>query len=91
MAELALIQDPIDVFTSALEAAEREHRRQTAARAAEIIALRKQVIELGGVPVVGSTEEWEQMFGSAVRVLRVAQLALEELGTSKEMLAEWSR
>jgi len=87
---LELVRDPFDVFTGALEAAELNHRRMEAARAAEIVALRRQVLELGGVPVVRSTEEWEEMFRSAARVLRVAQEALLDLGSSKEMLQEWS-
>ena len=86
---LELVQDPFDVFTAALEAAEREHRLQIAARAAEIIALRRQLLELGVTPVVASTEEFERMFRGAARVLRVAQLALSELGSSKEMLEDW--
>lgn len=76
--------------TSAIEAQAFEHKRDLGALAAENAALRQQLYDAGLIPVKGTTEEWWQMFRSAAHVMRTAQLALNELGTSKEMLVKFT-
>jgi hypothetical protein len=66
------------------------HKRDMAILAAENAVLRTQLLEAGLEPVTHTGAEWLEMFRQAAMVMRTAQLALNELGTSKEMLERWT-
>ena len=73
-----------------LEAMDRQAARDRMALAMENAALCRQVRELGGVPVSRSTDEWVALYESCARVVRAAGDLVAFLGTSKEMLEEFS-
>jgi hypothetical protein len=73
-----------------VEAQALQHKRDMAILAAENAALCRQLRDAGIEPVSKSGDEWYALFQQAAHVLRTAQLALVELGSSKEMLRDWA-
>jgi len=70
---LTLVQDSFDVFTGALEAAERQHKNDLGRVMAEVAVLRKQLEDAGIEPASHTGAEYLQMFRQAAEVVRVAQ------------------
>jgi hypothetical protein len=75
---------------AALEAQALQNKEEVAKLMAEIALLRCQLEGAGIIPETRTGEEYLRMYRQAAQVVRVAQLALLELGTSKEMLAVFS-
>lgn len=66
-------------------------REERAKMQMEIIALRQQVIDLGGEPVSRTGEDWLGLYRACSHVIHAASMLTAELGTSAELLKEWQK
>ena len=85
-----LAHKPRLMVTVGLEAVEREAKRNRAALAMENAALCRQLRAAGIEPVSRSSDEWVALYERCMAVVRAASELVAYLGTSKEMLEDWT-
>lgn len=86
---VAVPLEPRSVPTEALEALEQAHKRDMVAMEARCIALERQLRDNGIEPAVGTESELYEMCCRMMYALRMVQVALSDMGPSKEMLGHW--
>lgn len=80
-----------DSFTRVLEAIHQQHRRDLGKMSFQIAVYRQQLQKAGIEPDDLLDEELERLWRSSARVISSASEFFAELGTSKELLADWRK